>query len=469
MARVVQRRTPPYLLIVFVILFVFATVMAVLFFNKFNTAEEQVMQFRQTQDLLISANDLKSRPEITDMIHQYENAKKAPGTIPQRVTEQLRGQITLLAADITGSPNSTFEEARQRIAQTSQALGVPNVNERGLLALLTDFRSLLGVKETEMGKLKTDADQLRAKVTEAERQQAADKTAFEEKVKEKESQIAALDTKFTALSQQTDTRLDDTKKTYDQTVEELRKQTKVVADDLTTRTRERDLWEQKYRELLTKVAHGEVDTEKVAYRPDGKVVSLVPAEGMAYLNIGSKDRVSEGLQFSVYPYTGIPQSGTGKGVLEVTNVSPNVCEARIIQQSKDSPIIPGDLVANLVFDALRDYKLLVEGTFDLNNTGEASPAGNKAIKELIRRYGGTIVKDLSIETDFVVLGEAPPRLKKPEDTDTQEAWDLYQERLKDFNRYQQIKDSAAGMKVPVISSRRFLDLIGYVPTKGKAD
>ena len=47
--------------------------------------------------------------------------------------------------------------------------------------------------------------------------------------------------------------------------------------------------------------------------------------------------------------------------------------------------------------------------------------------------------------------------------------DLYQERLKDYNRYQQIKDAATGMKIPVISSRRFMDLIGYVPTKAKAD
>ena len=39
MARVVQRRTPPYLLISFVVLFVVATVMAVLFYNKYADAQ----------------------------------------------------------------------------------------------------------------------------------------------------------------------------------------------------------------------------------------------------------------------------------------------------------------------------------------------------------------------------------------------------------------------------------------------
>jgi len=465
MARVVQRRTPPYLLIVFVILFVFATVMAVLSFNKFNTAEEQLVQFRQTERQLIS-EDLKKLPEIRDMIRQYDKARQTGG-LAQTVVAQLRGQVTLLAGDVTGSPSSTFEEARQRIDQTFQAINPPA--RRGLLMHMVDFNSQLGVKETEIGKLKTGAEQLRADVTKAQGELAAAKKDFMDQLAQKDSQIAAGIEKYTAFSQQSDARLEEIKKTFEQTGAELRTQIAAVGKDLETRTRERDLAIVQYRELLKKLDPRTIDTEQVVYRPDGKVVSVASAEGMVYLDIGAKDRVTEGLQFSVYPYTGIPQSGKGKGVVEVINVSPNVCEARIIQQEKDSPITAGDMVANLVFDSLRSYNLLVEGNFDLNNTGEATPVGNKAIKELIRRYGGNLVKDLSIETDFVVLGDAPVKPKKPDDTAPTEEWDLYQERLKDYNRYQQIKDAATGMKIPVISSRRFMDLIGYVPTKAKAD
>ncbi len=465
MARVVQRRTPPYLLIVFVILFIFATVFAVLFFNKFNTAEEQLVLLRQTERQLIS-EDLKKLPEIGDMIRQYDKARQTGG-VAQTVVAQLRGQVASLAGDITGSPNSTFEEARQRIEQTFQAVNPPA--RHGLLAHMVDFNSQLGVKETDIGKLKTGAEQLRADVTKAQGELAAAKKDFTDQLAQKASQFAASEAKYTAFSQQSDAKLEEIKKTFDQTGAELRTQMAAVGKDLETRTRERDLAIVQYKELLKKLDPRTIDTEQVVFRSDGKVVSLAPAEGMAYLDIGAKDRVTEGLQFSVYPYTGIPQSGKGKGVVEVLNVSPNVCEARIIQQTKDSPIIAGDLVANLVFDSLRSYNLLVEGNFDLNSTGEATPVGNKAIKELIRRYGGNLVKDLSIETDFVVLGEAPVKPKKPDDTAPQEEWDLYQERLKDYNRYQQIKDAALGMKIPVISSRRFMDLIGYVPTKAKAD
>ena len=464
MARVVQRRTPPYLLIVFVILFVFATVMAVLFFNKFNTAEEDRVKLRQTQSQLISPSESRNA-DITAMIREYDKSRQSGS--PQTVVGQLRAEVSSLAHDITGSPNSGYEEARQRIEQTFQAINPPA--RHGLLDHMKDFNSLLGAKEAEIGKMKADFDQARADLAKAQEQLTAANTAFEEKLKEKDSQFSAIEAKFTAFSTQTDAKREEDKKQFDASVLELRKQVEAVAKDLESRMRERDLWKKKYEDLLASIARPPLDPDKVIYRPDGKIVSVVSTEGMVYLNIGSKDRVTEGLQFSVYPYTGIPQTGKGKGVVEVINVSPDVCEARIIQQSKDNPITAGDLVANVVFDSLRKYNLLVEGNFDLNGTGEATPVGNKAIQELIRRYGGSIVKDLTIETDFVVLGDAPLKPKKPEDSAPQEEWDLYQERLKDYNRYQQIKDTAAGMKIPVISSRRFLDLIGYVPTKSKAD
>ena len=464
MARVVQRRTPPYLLIVFVILFIFATVMAVLFLNKFNTAEEQLVKLRQTERQLISTTESRN-PDIAAMVREYEKSRQSGAA--QTVVGQLRTEISLLAGDITGSPNSTFEEARQRTEQTFQAINPPT--RHGLLAHMTDFNSQLGVKETEIGKLKTAADEFRAKATDAEAKLAAAGEAHQKALEQKDSQFAASEAKYTAFSQQSDAKREEDKKKFDESVEDLRKQIAAVAKDLEARTRERDLWKKKYEDLLASIARPPLEPDKVVYRPDGKIVSVVPAEGMVYLNIGTKDRVTEGLQFSVYPYTGIPQSGKGKGVLEVVNVRPDVCEARILQQSKDSPIIAGDVVANLVFDSLRSYNMLVEGNFDLNGTGEATPVGNKAIRELIRRYGGNVVKDLSVETNFVILGDAPVKPKKPEDTDPTVSWDHYQERIKDFNRYQQIKDAAAGMKIPVVSSRRFLDLIGYVPTKAKAD
>ena len=74
MARVVQRRTPPYLLIVFVILFIFATVMAVLFLNKFNTAEEQLVKLRETERQIISSTEARNA-DVAAMIREYQKPK----------------------------------------------------------------------------------------------------------------------------------------------------------------------------------------------------------------------------------------------------------------------------------------------------------------------------------------------------------------------------------------------------------
>jgi len=458
----VQRRTPPYLLIVFVILFIFATVMAVLFFNKFNTADEQLKVLRGHRAKIISGEQ-EGRAQIRDMMRKYDDSRS---DATKTVVGQLSAQVASLANDITGSPNTTFEAAKQKIEQTFRAVNPPT--RHGLLAHMSEFNSQLDVKQAEIGKLTDDIKQLTTELA-AEKQKLEDaKAGFETTLDEKNKQIAALDAKFANAETKHSTELEEAKKTFDGAIGEYRKQieaqageTKLLQDKILKLERE----VVRLNNLLTP---SHLDTGTVVTRPDGKISSVDQAQGLVYLDIGSKDRVTEGLRFTVFPYTGVDPTGQGKGVVEVYNVSERVCEARIIRQSKASPIISGDLVANLVYDALRDYKFLVEGDFDLNDTGEATRAGNKAVKEIIRRYGGSVVDELSISTAFVVLGDQPGKPRKPDENDPQDAWDLYQDRLKGFNRYQEIKTRAVDLKVPVISSDRFLDLVGYVPSKGVA-
>lgn len=463
MARVVQRRTPPYLLIVFVILFIFATVMAVLFFNKFNAADEKQKVLRGHRAKIISGEQ-EGRAQIRDMIRKYDESQS---DATKTVVGQLTAQVASLAKHITGSPNTTFEAAEQRIEQTFKAVNPPT--RRGLLAHMSDFNSQLDVKQAEIGKLKDDIKQFATELAGAKKELDDTKAGFEAQLAEKNKQIAALDTQFANAETAHSAKLEEAKKTFNDAIGEYRKQVEAQAGEAKLLQDKILKLEREVVRLNNLLTPGHMNTEEVAYRPDGKVHSVDQAQGLVYLNIGSKDRVAEGLRFTVFPYTGVDPTGQGKGVVEVYNVSERVCEARIIRQSKASPIIAGDLVANLVFDSLRDYKFLVEGDFDLNDTGEATRAGNKAVKEIIRRYGGSVVDELSISTAFVVLGDQPGRPRKPDENDPGDAWDLYQERLKAFNRYQEIKTRAVELKVPVISSARFLDLVGYVPSKGETD
>lgn len=463
MARVVQRRTPPYLLIVFVILFVFSTVIAVLFFNKFNTAEEK-RKILAAQRVKLISSEQEGRADISAM---KDNYTKSGSSATSTVVGQLSAQVASLAGDITGSPNSTFEDAKEQIRQTFQAVNPPE--RRGVLKHMAEFNAQIGVKQAEIVKLNADIKRFETELAGAKKEFDDAKDGFAVSLAEKDKQIAALDVKFDSAETKHKADLDAANNTFNDAIGGYRKQIEAQAGDakiLEEKVRQLD---RNCRELEKKLTPGIIDTKTVVDRSDGKVRSVIQDEGLVYLNIGTKDRVTEGLRFTVFPYTGVTSNGQGKGVVEVYNVSDNVCEARIIRQSKEAPIIAGDLVANLVYDALRDYKFVVEGNFDLNGTGEATPAGNKAVKELIRRYGGTVVDELSVSTAFVVLGDAPGRPRKPEDTDPQDAWNLYQERQKSFNRYQEMKTKAESLKIPLISSERFLDLVGYIPSKDKAD
>ncbi len=460
MARVVQRRTPPYLLIVFVILFVFATVIAVLFFNKFDTAEKKRKQLSRRVNALANAEQL-NRPKIIAMVNDYKKSRGEGGIAPT-VVAQLQEQVSKLAGAITGLPNTTYDEAQQEVEKTFREVDPPV--RQGLVKHMTGFHEQLAVKETEIAKLQEEKQQLSQQLEQVTQRLADAKADFETKLQAKDEQLEALDKKFQIFETDQNAKLAAAKKEYLESVEQIKEQMTEQAKEMRKLERQLTKTERRLQMELDKRVRKPIDPERFVRRPDGKVSSVIQDEGLCYVNVGEEDRVIEGLRFAVYPYTGIPPSGGSKGVIEVVNVSDSVSECRIIEQQKDDPIVAGDVVANVVFDELRTYSFVVEGNFDINNTGEPTPAGNKAIKDLIRRYGGRIMKDVSIDTDYVILGDPPVRPRRPDDTDPQDAWDLYQERLQSFNRYETVKKKAEELQIPRLGGKRFLDLVGYVPT-----
>jgi len=460
MARVVQRRTPPYLLIVFVILFVIAAAMAVLFANKYSGVQKRYVQTLTLRKQLANNEQLR-RAEIRQMVEQYKKSSKAG--VPVTVVAQLDSRISTLASAITGLPNTTFLEARHEIDKTFEEVKPPV--RGGLAKHMTDFHEQLSVKEAEITKLQGEKAQLETQLAAANKALADAKSDFESKLKQKDEQAAALQQKFQAFETDHNNKLAEAKKEYQASVAEISKQLAAQAEKMENLDRDVRKWKKKYEIEIGKKVRPAVDTGATVRKPDGKVLRVLADEGLVYINIGSKSRVTEDLRLTVYPYTGIPDSGAGKAVINVINVSDNVSECRIVEQAKDNPIIPGDLVANLVFDALRTYSFLVEGEFDITGAGTPTIAGNKAIKELVRRYGGRLMNEVTIDTDYVILGDAPARPRKPDDTDPQDVWELYEKRLKDYNRYVEVKGKAEELHIPRLGGQRFLDLIGYIPTK----
>ena len=153
------------------------------------------------------------------------------------------------------------------------------------------------------------------------------------------------------------------------------------------------------------------------------------------------------------------------GVTRVYDVSEDISECRIASERLDNPISAGDLVANVAFDTQRNYKFIIEGEFDLRGVGDPSGEQVREVEILIRRSGGEIVDEVTIETDFVVLGEEPTRPPRPPESAPPTDWTIYQQQLRRYERYHEVMRTAQSMQVPILNTNRFLAFIGYAAVK----
>jgi hypothetical protein len=215
------------------------------------------------------------------------------------------------------------------------------------------------------------------------------------------------------------------------------------------------------------------DSEIAAYKPDGKIILIDDAAKTVHLNIGSDDHVYRGLTFWVYEKNmPIPKDGKGKAEIEVFNVGKNISTARIISPNAKKPIIVGDIVANLIWDSDKTNVFVVAGEFDLNGDGNIDDEAADKIKALIGRWGGKVADEISIDTDFLVLGTTPTVLKKPTfeqmEVDPM-AMEKYEASLKKLTSYKEIQARAQTLSIPVFNLERFLYFIGYKTLSARPD
>lgn len=214
------------------------------------------------------------------------------------------------------------------------------------------------------------------------------------------------------------------------------------------------------------------DSEVAAYRPDGKIILVDDAAKVVHINLGSDDHVYRGLTFSVYEKnTPILREGRGKAEIEVFSVGKNISTARIVSSTKN-PIIVEDAIANLVWDSDKTNVFVVAGEFDLNGDGDIDYEGAEKIKALIRKWGGRVADEITIDTDFLVLGSIPTIPPKPTFEQTEvdpTAMEKYEASLKALTDYKEIQDRAQKLSIPVFNLERFLYFIGYKTLSARPD
>jgi len=207
------------------------------------------------------------------------------------------------------------------------------------------------------------------------------------------------------------------------------------------------------------------DAEAPAYKPDGRIILIDDPTKIVHLNIGSDDRVYRGLTFSVYDRNmPIPKDGRGKAEIEVFSVAETFSAARIMRSEIKRPIIVDDIIANLIWDSQKTNVFVIAGDFDLDGDGDSDRNADDKLKALIQKWGGRVDDNVSIETDFVVLGTTPEVLRKPtfEQTEVDPmAMQRYETSLSRLADYQEVQNRAEALLVPIFNLERFLYFIGY--------
>ena len=228
--------------------------------------------------------------------------------------------------------------------------------------------------------------------------------------------------------------------------------------------------QQQLTSAIQRLKNFRLNPTKALQQPDG-VITRVPGNNTVFINLGQGMEVSPGLTFEVYDkHRGLPPLTTpngdetelpaGKASIEVIRVLPAGSECRIIKTATSQTIVEGDIILNLVYNPHTKFDFVVYGDFDLAQSGQATAADADVVRRLITQWGGKVSDQVTVDTDFIVLGKEPlvpnlPESPSPLDTERRE------KAQKALDAYLDIRSKAIQFSVPILNQNRFLYFVGY--------
>lgn len=463
-----------YTVITFVSLFVIATVIAVLYYID---AEDTRLQLESSDLQLEKLVSPKESRDIIGLIGETEGRKSRLGQILGYIDQTYKMFTGLESNEISAKEKFSivemkFTETLANIPEEMIANSEPN--SPGVFRIIQMYKNELKTTEDVASELGNQLDEMYSE-SEQVRQ------AISIKEKDLLEQIRS--------EQQ---RADKAQKSYDDLKALMEQKT---AEQITTLTNRNDgLMEEGSKtkqELLATLAKLNLTQDRLkqalarleaikprpneevdAYRSDGQILSIETSSNIVFLNIGAEDKVYPGLTFSVYDRNApIPVDGKGKAEVEVFDVDKTTSVARIVKSSMKNPIVIGDLVVNLIWDSKATNTFIVAGDFDFNNNGKIDADAPKKIRQLIENWGGKVDREVTINTDFVILGTSPKIPDKPSLDDIEidpMAMDKYEASIRAVADYQDVKKQAESLYIPIFNLKRFLNFIGYETIAGKS-
>ena len=466
--RAAQSNAMKIALVTFVVLFIISTTLAVIFYIQ--AGEYQTAAASAKTDLAKFAT-VSEQTNISKLVGKPESGKSYLATM-NILLNQLYRTITGLEPSDEVPATVKVNAIARMVTDAQNNLGTdlnPAYGPNGIALLQTidQLKKTLDAARQEMASVQNQFQELQAKYkTDTELGLERENILRQEATKYQQNADAVL-AQFNQLKDQMEKSADEQIQSYKDRIEQVQATLKQKQLDLVQMQEKLTETETALKTAMQKIEDIKPlpDITPLAYKPDARIIRVDLQNGIIYLNVGTEEHVYRGLTFAVYDKSApIPEDGKGKAEIEVFQVSPNVCAARIIQSSVKNPIVEDDIIANLIWDPKTSNHFLVAGDFDLNGDGVMDPDGAERIKEMILRWGGTIDDAVTVNTDFVIIGETPKPLPQPTQSDLDlnpGAQQKFDEAQRKIAAYEALSKKAGLYSVPVFNQKQFFFLLGY--------
>jgi len=455
-----------YTLIAFVGLFIIAATIAVIFYVKSEEHRKNADTFQSQINELATSGEQRRLGEVV-------GTKQGRASWLGTMTAYLDQAISVITG---GVANPTSAEVKvnesklksQEVSDTvREYIEVGDIGETGLIRVIEQLKikmdNMIKAKESlqeQFRQLQQRYDDDMKASFEKEKELLAEKDRFEQLVGKIEKDYKELEE---LLRKNTDEQV----QTLRSELMEDRENLKITKQELLKTQAELEMAQERMKKALEKVQEVKPlpDTEVAAFKPDGEIILVDDQAKAVHLNIGSNNHVYRGLTFSVYHRNAsIARDGKGKAEVEVFDVAKNYSSARILRSEINSPILEGDIIANLIWDSSKVNAFVIAGEFDLDDDGGIEYDAIGKIRALIKKWGGSVADTISIDTDFVVLGRPPVVLRKPSQEELEidpAAMQKYNDSVRRYDRYKDVQSRAQTLWIPIFNYERFLYFIGY--------
>jgi hypothetical protein len=192
---------------------------------------------------------------------------------------------------------------------------------------------------------------------------------------------------------------------------------------------------------------------------DGRIVSIAEQGAVGYGDLGKKDGVLLGMTFSIFGQSDLGKTNPSpKAECRIVKVMQDACELRLYYPYKGAaPVVAGDVLLNPVYDRERRLRFVLVGKMDINGDGADD---SEQLKALIQEFGGKVDPALTVQTDYLVVGEEPTVPSAPAAAESPMVKQMYEDARKRFIEYTEARARAENFSIPILNLNRFLGLVG---------